>query len=339
MSQDLLTQRGISHGLDAYVVGLAWNRSGTRVGFGLGDGCVVVGASAGEWPRFETHDGGLLAIAPDLADGFLSGGDDGALCRTGLDGTISSVDRFGSKWVEQVASFGDAGGGLLACSVGRNLTLFGQNGEKLKELPHPSTVTGIVFDAKGKRVGASHYGGASLWFVAAKTDKPRLLEWKGSHTGITIHPAGEALVTAMQENSLHGWRLADGQHMRMSGYPGKTGSLSWSRHGKWLASAGADAIVLWPFTGGGPMGKSPLELAQIPDIICTQVAFHPQHDIVAGGYADGTVVMADIAGERVLQVKAPGDGEVSALSWNGQGTLLAFGTETGLAGIVDLTAR
>jgi WD40 repeat protein len=339
VSQDLLNSRGVSHGLEAYVVGAAWNRSGTRVGFGLGDGCIVVGASVGEWPRFETHDGGVLAIAADLAEGFISGGDDGALCRTGLDGTVSAIARFGSKWVEQVASFRDGATSLIACAVGKNLYVLNAAGERLKELPHPSTVTGIAFDAKGKRVAASHYGGASLWFVGAKADNPRKLEWKGSHTGVTIHPAGDAVVTSMQENALHGWRLADGQHMRMSGYPGRTGSLSWSRHGKWLASSGADAIVMWPFTGGGPMGKAPLELAQITDIICTQVAFHPQHDIVAAGYADGTVVMADIGGERVLQVKAPGDGEVSALCWNPQGTLLAFGTSEGLAGVVDLAAR
>ena len=56
----------------------------------------------------------------------------------------------------------------------------------------------------------------------AKTDNPRQLEWKGSHTAIAIHPDGDAVVTAMQENALHGWRLSDNQHMRMSGYPAKT---------------------------------------------------------------------------------------------------------------------
>ncbi len=336
---DLISQRGNAKDLDAYVVGAAFNRAGNRVAFGLGDGCIVVGSQGDEWPRFETHDGGLLSVAADPNGGFISGGDDGKLTRTGLDGTISAVASFGSKWVEQVASWGEGTSGLLAASVGKNLHLFDAKGAKIKELPHPSSVTGIAFDTKGKRVGASHYNGASLWYVAAKTDNPRKLEWKGSHTAITIHPQGEAVVTAMQENALHGWRLTDSQHMRMSGYQGKTGSLSWSKGAKWLASSGADAIVMWPFTGGGPMGKPPLELAQIPDIICTQVACHPQLEIVAAGYADGTVVMADLAGERVLRVKGPGNGEVSTLAWNTQGSLLAFGTEEGLAAIVDLAAR
>ena len=204
----------------------------------------------------------------------------------------------------------------------------------------------MTFDAKGKRVAASHYNGCSLWFVNAKADTPRVLEWKGSHTGIAMHPGGDAVVTCMQENALHGWRLADGQHMRMSGYPSKTESLSFSRNGKWLASAGADTVVLWPFFGGGPMGKAPLELAGGDGVLCTRVAFNPQQsggqqDIVAAGFTDGLVVIADVASERILPVSLPktGTGPVTALAWSADGSKLAFGTETGFAALVDLAQR
>ena len=174
-----------------------------------------------------------------------------ACCGWARTGRCPEIAAFGGKWVEQVASFADRKGGLIACGVGKQAHVFDAGGTRLKTLPHPSTVTGLCFDAKGKRVCASHYNGASLWFVAAKTDNPRVLEWKGSHTGIAIHPTGDAVVTSMQESALHGWRLADGQHMRMSGYPAKTESLAFNRNGKWLATSGADGVVLWPFFGGG----------------------------------------------------------------------------------------
>ena len=228
---------------------------------------------------------------------------------------------------------------LLACAVGKGAHVF-EDGARLKTLDHPSTVTGLAFDGKGKRIAASHYNGASVWFVAAKVDSPRRLEWKGSHIGIAIHPAGDAVVTAMQENSLHGWRLADGQHMRMSGYPAKTESLSFSRTGKWLASSGAESIVLWPFHGGGPMGKAPTELATAPDgIICTRVACHPERDLVAAGFSDGTVVAVDIPTARVLPLLASGRGAISALAWSGDGAMLALGSETGFAALLDLSER
>jgi len=246
---------------------------------------------------------------------------------------------FGSKWVEHVASHpGDKAKGLLACVVGRGVQVFDVGGERLKMLEHPSSVTGLVFDAKGKRIGASHYNGATLWFVAAKIDSPRRLEWKGSHTGIIIHPEGDAVVTAMQESALHGWRLSDGQHMRMSGYPAKTQSMSFSRNGKWLATSGAESIVLWPFFGGGPMGKAPTELAGGDGVLCTAVACHPQQDLCAGGFADGLLVLADIASARILPIIGPGRGSISALTWNPAGRL-AVGTETGFAALIDFRER
>jgi WD40 repeat protein len=143
----------------------------------------------------------------------------------------------------------------------------------------------------------------------------------------------------MQENALHGWRLADGQHMRMSGYPGKTRALSFTKSSKWLATSGADSVVIWPFFGGGPMGKPPTELAGGDGVTCTFVAAHPQHENVAAGFADGLVVLADINSARVLPVAGPGRGPVSALAWSPDGTHLAIGTETGFAAVVDFSKR
>ena len=338
----LLETRGQSRDLDAFVVGAAFDRTGGVAAFALGDGTVRLidpAEPAAAWRPIAVHDGAVLALAPDcVPGGFLTGGDDGVFRRIGADGSAATVASFGMKWVEHVAcSAGDKP--VLAGSVGKLVHVFDARGHKLKTLEHPSAVTGLGFDGKGKRIAASHYNGATVWFVAAKTDSPRRLEWKGSHVGVAMHPAGDAVVTAMQENALHGWRLADGQHMRMSGYPAKTESLSFTKGGKWLASSGADAIVLWPFFGGGPMGKAPMELAGGDGVICTRVAAHPANEMIAGGFADGLVVLADIGSSRILPVVPPGNGPITALAWDHTGTNLLVGTETGFAAIIDFAKR
>jgi WD40 repeat protein len=335
----LLESRGVSRDLGAWVVGLSFDRDGS-CGFGLGDGTVHVarpGQPAEDWVAAAAHDGAVLSLVADAKDGFLTGGDDGRLVRTAPDGTVSEIARLGAmKWVEHVAAHES---GLRAAAVGKQLHLFDGKGEALKTLAHPSAVGGIAFDAKGKRVAASHYNGASLWFVAAKDGKPRVLEWKGSHAAIAISPDGTHVVTAMQENALHGWRLSDSQHMRMSGYPSKTRFLSFTARGKWLATSGADSVVIWPFFGGGPMGKAPTELAGGDGVLCSAVACHPQHEVVAAGFADGLVLLAEIASGKVVPVAAPGHGAISAIGWNASGSHLAFGTETGFTGMVDLSRR
>ncbi len=66
------------------------------------------------------------------------------------------------------------------------------------------------------------------------------------------------------------------------------------------------------------------------------MACHPKQELAAVGYADG---LAPWCGSRmVLQVlaRAPDNSAVAALAWNAGGNLLAFGTEDGLAHIIEL---
>jgi WD40 repeat protein len=348
IQDNLLETRGFHRALDAYVVQVAFDRAGAFAAFGLGDGSVHFASFAApevDWTNVTVHEGAILGLAADVVPGsVVTGGDDGDFRRVKADGEAVTLGDLGSKWVEHVATFAPGRGRekdipILACAAGRQVHLFDAAGKRLKVLDHPSTVTGLSFDNRGKRIATSHYNGASIWFVAAKTDAPRRLEWKGSHIGIALHPDGESVVTCMQENALHGWRLSDGQHMRMSGYPTKPESVSFSRSGRWLASSGADTVVLWPFFGGGPMGKAPLELAGGASVVVTRVLFNPRSDVVAAGFADGRVVLADIESQRVLPIARPGHGAVSALAWNDSGSHLAFGTEQGFAGVVDLSKR
>ena len=59
----------------------------------------------------------------------------------------------------------------------------------------------------------------------------------------------------MQEPTLHGWRMADGKHMRMSGYAAKVRSMSWSANGKALATSGSTDLIVWPFQSSGIRGR------------------------------------------------------------------------------------
>jgi WD40 repeat protein len=336
----LLDTRGTIHTFDAFVVAAAFDADSRLAAFGLGDGTVRIAALAapGSATTIEAHDGACLALCADAAPGgFLSGGDDGELRRVDPQGA-RTLAAWPGKWVEHVLAH-PGKGAWRAAAVGRAVHLLDAAGTALKTLAHPSTATGLATDAKGRRLAVSHYNGASLWFVAAKEDRPTSLAWKGSHTAIAISPDARYVVTAMQENALHGWRVADGAHMRMSGYPAKTKSLGFTAKGRWLATSGAESVVCWPFTGDGPMGKAPEELAGGDAVLVTRVACHPEHEVIAAGFADGLVLLTEIASRKVLPVAAPGRGPVSALAWSADGRWLALGTETGFAALVDFAPR
>ena len=211
----------------------------------------------------------------------------------------------------------------------------------IKEFTETRSVEGIAFAPKGLRLGVARYNGASLHWVAMAA-QPVDLEWKGAHNAITFSPDGRFVVTSMQENALHGWKLdskpgAETRHMRMTGYPAKVKSLSWSAKGKWLASSGAPAAIVWPFSAkDGPMGKPPLELGTRADVMVTAVACHPAEDVVAIGYSDGMVLAARLTDSREVLLRRPGKGAITAMAWSRNGKLLAFASEAGDCGVIDL---
>jgi tricorn protease-like protein len=83
------------------------------------------------------------------------------------------------------------------------------------------------------------------------------------------------------------------------------------------------------------MGKTPRMLAAFQVRVET-IACHPKRDAVAVGYADGTLLLVRIDDGAEVLAKKPGGGAISALAWDAAGTLLAWGTEEGEAGVIDL---
>ncbi len=297
--------------------------------FVLGEEALAFAEPDGELRRMHVHDGVILAAASDGAR-VVTGGDDGKVVTTDLGASRVLATDAKHRWIDHVALGPD---GAVAWSAGK--TAFAQ-GKTLREFEAPSTVGGLAFLPKGFRLAIAHYNGATLWFPNAPEAKPESLEWKGSHLGATLSPDGRFLVTTMQEPMLHGWRLTDRQHMRMSGYSARVTSLGWTVGGRWLATSGSNQIILWPFqTKEGPMGKQPRLLAPADQRV-EAVACHPRQDVVAAGYDDGMVLIVRVEDGAEILAKKPGDAPVTALAWSGDGTLLAFGTDSGEAGIVDL---
>jgi WD40 repeat protein len=297
----------------------------------LADGAVMIGEPE-EQKRLVVHPHAAMLTASSDGKTLLTGGDEGRVAAVQADGSVQDIADEKGRWIDALALRGKA----YAWSAGKQVRARDESGA-IKTWSAPTTARGLAFQPKGFRLAATHYNGATLWFPKVE-GAPQTLEWKGAHLDVAFSPDGRFLVTSMQENALHGWRLADARNMRMTGYPGKTRSLSWSHDGQWLATSGADAAVVWPFKDkDGPMGKAPLECG-VRQARVTQVAFHPKALVVAIGYADGLVLLTRLGDAAEILARNPGDGAVSALAWDASGARLLFGLESGAAGLLKLPA-
>src|SRR4029078_5947160 len=103
--------------------------------------------------------------------------------------------------------------------------------------------------------------------------------------------------------------------MRMSGYSARVRSFGWTTGGKWLATAGSEQLVPWAFQSKeGPMGKEARVF--VPFAVRVHVvACHPKQEVVACGYADGTVLLVRIDDGAEVLAEQPGDAPGTAVGW------------------------
>jgi len=312
---------------DAYVTAVLFDSG--EAAFALGDGRVRWEGGA----SVEAHDGAVLcAAAHPSGEGLVTGGDDGRVVWSRRSGA-TELARVPGRWIEAVAAAPDSG--LVAYAAGREArTLDVADPAFERVFVHEATVADLAFDPRGRRLAAATYGGAALWYARIADQKPVMLRWAGSHVALVFSPDGRFLISAMQENALHGWRLSDAKDMRMGGYPAKIKSLIFLEDGHWLATSGANGAVLWPFVGAnGPMGKQAAEVGFDETALVARVA--GVGSTLAAGLDDGRVWTADLKTQAIRTLKADKGPPITALAATSD--RVAWGDEDGGAGVSKLS--
>jgi|GEM_PF-39583 HAD superfamily hydrolase (TIGR01509 family) len=317
---------------DTPVLSLAVNRNGDWVAAALADGTARLFPASDEavQPKsVKLHDGISLSLQPDADEhAFLSGGDDGkVLILDPAIGETTLLAEHKNTWIDFVA--GSSDGKFRTYNTGKTIHVLNEEGQKHALLSVPSNPGGISFSPNGKRLAVSHYNGVTLWWLNTKEQTSTTLEWKGSHLGLIWSPDGKVLLSSMQEAALHGWQLVDNKEMRMQGYAAKIKSMGFTARGKYLATSGAEQVICWPFSAGGPWGKAPLTLGGADNRLVTHIAPHPKDEMVAAGYTDGMIILAPLDGRMEIMINPPQDAAINGLVWNADGDALFASSESG----------
>lgn len=232
---------------DAYVTAALFDKTGQAL-FALGDGTVRTDAGA----TLAAHDGAVLcACAHPSGEGVVTGGDDGRLAWSRAGG-VAELAALTGKWIDAVAA--SPASGLIAFAAGREAHIRDAADAAFARIfAHDKSVADLAFDPKGRRLAAATYGGAVLWYARIAEQNPVKLNWAGSHIAVAFSPDGRFLMSSMQENQLHGWRLNDAKDLRMGGYPAKVKSLVFMAKGMLMATSGAPGW--WSGRSAAPMAR------------------------------------------------------------------------------------
>lgn len=325
MNQQPSPLKALAFKFDSPVNSLCFSQDGETLALGLGNGGVHI-ATGDDRKTHVVHTGAVPVIKP-YEGGFITLSDDGTAKTIAPDGTIKDFADFKGVWTERMDVHVN---GSVAIAVGKNVHLWTNRDADPKIIgPHDGSVTDVHFAPDGMGMAAAHRDGVTLWAWPHYEPQPMKLGWKGAHLSVTISADKRWIVTGMQEGALHLWNVALKRDYQMRGYWAKPTSLAWSRDKKWLATSGSETVIIWPFDKGGPDGRDPLQLGWSNATFVTQVAPHPDENVIAAGFEDGAVILVDLENKKAFNAAAPSGSPITALQFSPDGRTLAAGSANG----------
>jgi WD40 repeat protein len=302
------------------------------------DGRIAAGSLAGEIAVIDSTDVHLLPYEHEFGVGAVAWSPNAAvLASGGLDGEVriwsgdtnSELVARGKGWVADICWRSD--GEEFAAAIGKQVVRirvdsYGKCTEVLRH-DFDSTASCLSYTINGQRLGVGSYGGVS-WFET-DAEPVRHFPWKGAPLAISMSPNGKWVATGNQDASIHCWKLWSGDDLQMSGYETKIQHLDWDPTSRYLAVGSVADISLWDFSGRGPKGSTPTQLAGHARHV-VGLKYQPNSSLIMSAGAEGTVCFwQPSSGKRSLIASVNLGYEPTCASWSQDGSCVFVGTSLG----------
>ncbi|UVK54482.1 WD40 repeat domain-containing protein [Mesorhizobium sp. AR02] len=285
----------------------------------FGDGDVPLAADA--------HSGFLVGAASGEVLHLTAGGDVAdALLK--IDGPVVAIDH-------------SAKAGTTAVSNGHDVFLSHGQGDTMRlERDVTSSTDALAFSPGGRRLACSLGNGLSIWAVEGDAALMRNIPLSARPVSVRWSRDGTWLACGLETGGFALVSLVDGRADIVAGFPSPVRTVCWSQPAHALFASGAFRIAGWSMTappvGGETSGA--LETGRAGLVLVEAVAAHPEKKLIAAGYANGRITIAQIGARDELLVRPLGSA-VTAFAWSGDGRHLAMGSVDGTAAIVTFPAQ
>ena len=334
---------------------ITFNADDSAVAFACADGSVHLAATADKAsPNQRTRraiDTGRLTIAPrdkpflPLRQADFTAGRSASVVACGptgfafakADGRINSLTPGGiavhiaaraSSAITSLVAMPD--GKTVAFAAGGQLHISAatSNSGRAYDLPAPPTVLAISPD--GGTLAAAFPGGLACWSLANLDIAPSQIALPGAALGLTWHPSGAWLGAALGTDGFALIQMPDQQVQHRGNFPAPVLQTAFGASTDAVVASGAFRLAAWSLQQGESLvtGKAGL-------VLIAAVAASPNRNLVAAGYANGLLSLAEIGRPTEMLLREDTGAGVSALSWSANGSYLAVAGSDGSAALVE----
>ncbi|WP_395447871.1 hypothetical protein ACHMW7_23620 [Aminobacter sp. UC22_36] len=277
---------------------------------------------------------GDAPLAAYRGSGFVCGGGTGDVLCLSHSGEVEST-LFRTENGPIIAVDHSEQTGITVATDGDHLYLSRGSGDIARYGRGPgSHIEALAISPDGNQVAASYADGLSIWRLESGAaalqeislpSRPHSLRWKAD---------GTTLACSLESGGFGFVDLSGGHVEVIPDFPATVRTLSWSGPANALVASGAFRIAAW--SSGAPRtgdGRAALATGRPGLVLVEAVAAHPKTGLVAAGYANGQIVIAQIGGRDEMLVR-PAGSPVTAMAWSADGSHLALGDASGTAALV-----
>ncbi len=230
-------------------------------------------------------------------------------------------------------------GSTLACVSGSQVSVVdGTNNTLIQRIDQGETISAARFSPDGRALAVAHDFGLTIWPSAPGDVTPGDLAFPGRPNAVFWSLDGQWIAAPLSDGGFQLCRLSDGQTQALRDYPSPVRSICWNQNTNALVTSGAFRIALWSMDE--PPMKDPsagvLETGKAGLVPVSAVASHPTKNLVAAGYDNGFITIAQVGGRDEMILNNEDRGAINQLAWSRDGRCIAASSEQGHAALISL---
>ena len=335
--------------------GVTFNADDSAVAFACADGAIYLAATADKEssntrirravdtarvtiaPRSKSHlplkaadytEGRSSAVVPHGAKNFAFAKANGRINTLTPGGIAMHLPAKAMAEINAVAMTSD--GATLAYSCGDMVYLTASNADEKRGLVALAAINDLAFSPDDKTLAVTHACGVTLWNVADVADASLTMPLAGSPTSVAWRADGAWLTVCLKADGFCAINIARQETHSHGNFPSPVRSVGFGGPTNSVVAAGAFRVAAWGLDDQRDImsGKAGL-------VLINAVATCPTRNLVAVGYANGLLSLAEIGRPSEILLREDTGAGITAMAWSTDGKFLAVAGADGSAALVD----
>ncbi len=276
----------------------------------------------------EFTSGRTTDVVPHGPVNFAFGKDTGRINTLTPGGIAVHLSTKAAAPLSAIAATAD--GDIVAHACGTTVQI-SSDVDTLATLQAAGTVTALAFSPDGQTLAAAHSGGVSRWTVAATDPDPLITPMATAPLRLCWNHDGLWLACCLDQGGISVIDVSTNDARAYQNFPSPVRTVAFNAPTATIVASGAFRVVAWSLANQG----DPIVSGKPGLVLVDAIAASPNRSLVAVGYANGLVSVAEIGRPDEMLLRENTGAGITALAWSANGSFLALAGADGSAALVE----